>query len=203
MVLPRPPGSSGHTPGLSPFRAGLGNPLGSEAPNYPLLHPSSALSRHGPHGGGTFSKLPPHNGHTRGLPPSSTVTLLGSPFLPRLRPGLGLPSLTTTPSHSGTHPKASRLELTGGKGGVAAVAGEHSPGGGVMVSCPSRFFLDLSHCAKPNLPGTKMVGRKLWRKRESRRVTSSGCAGDPNNQAVSLLPRQRKGFPFSGSGQCL
>lgn len=68
------------------------------------------------------------------------------------------------------HPKASRLELTGGKGGVAAAAaavGEHSRGGGVMVSCPSRFSLDLSHCAKPNLPGTKMVSRKLWRKRIS------------------------------------
>lgn len=36
-----------------------------------------------------------------------------------------------------------------------------------MVSCPSRFSLDLSHCAKPNLPGTKMVSRKLWRKRIS------------------------------------
>lgn len=54
-----------------------------------------------------------------------------------------------------------------------------------MVSCPSRFSLDLSHCAKPNLPGTKMVGRKLWRKRISP-LTSSGCAGEPNSPVVSV-----------------
>lgn len=130
--------------------------LRSEAPTYWLLHPSAAPAHHL---GGTFSKLFPHNGHTRGLPPS-TVTLFGSPFLLSLRPGLGFPS-HNHPSQPGTHPKASRLELTGGKGGVAAAAGEHSRGGGVMVPCPSRFSIDLNHCAKPNLPGTKMVGRKL------------------------------------------
>lgn len=109
-------------------------------------------------------------------------------------PAWSSPPLTTTPSQSGTHPKASRLELTGGKGGVAAAVGEHSRGGGVMVSCPSRFSLDLSHCAKPNLPGTKMVGRKLWRKRISSpdviwvrgRTEQPGCVCRLSNGKVSL-----------------
>lgn len=87
-------------------------------------------------------------------------------FPPAPTTRLGVPFLHNCPQ-SGTHPKASRLELTGGKGGVAAAVREHSREGGVMVSCPSRFSLDLRHCAKPNLPGTKMVGRKFWRKRIS------------------------------------
>lgn len=190
-----PTTSRGHTPGLSPPQASLRNPASLRSPQLPRLHRSAAPGHHGHYEGGTFSQLFPHNGHTRGLLPPSTVTLLGSPFLLSLRPGLGLPSLTTTESQSGTHPKASRLELTGGKGGVAAAAvGEHSRGGGVMVSCPSRFSLDLSHCAKPNLPGTKMVSRKLWRKRISPpdviwvrgRTKQTGRACRLSNGKVSL-----------------
>lgn len=115
----------------------------------------------------------------------------------RLPPGLGFPSLTTTPSQSGTHPKASRLELTGGKGGVASAAGEHSPGGGVMVSSPSsRFFLDLSHCAKPSLPGTKMVGRKLLRKRISPRdvIRARGRTKQPGCVSLCCLGNGKVSF---------
>lgn len=59
--------SGGHTPGLSPPQAGLRNLASLRSPQLPLLHRSATPTHHGHHEGDTFSKLFPHNGHTRRL----------------------------------------------------------------------------------------------------------------------------------------
>ena len=89
--------------------------------------------------------------------------VLGFPLL-RLSPSLGIPY----PHQKGTHPKVSRLQLTVGKGGGGSSGQRARPerccNGFLHVTTPSP---GLSHCAKPTLPGTKMVDRKLLRQRAS------------------------------------
>lgn len=81
-----------------------------------------------------------------------------------LQPSLGIPYL----HQKGTHPKVSRLQLTVGKGGGGSSGQRARPerccNGFPHVTTPSP---GLSHCAKPTLPGTKMVDRKLLRQRTS------------------------------------
>lgn len=82
--------SSGHTPGLSPPQAGLPNLASLRSPQLPLLHRSAAPTHHGHHEGDTFSKLFPHNGHTRRLL-NGHAPRISFPPAPTTRLGVPLP----------------------------------------------------------------------------------------------------------------
>lgn len=73
--------------------------------------------------------FPSQRSHPK-TPLSSTVTLLGSPFLLRLRPGLGFPFLQPSPVSLGHTPKPAALNSPEARAGWRRQSGEHSRGGG-------------------------------------------------------------------------
>lgn len=173
-----PPASTGHTPGLVPPKPDLEPYLPSKAPSYLRPHPSIPSIHHSHRGGDPFSNpvlttVTPDsflNGRAPKIsfPPSASDPARGSPF--------------PHPNQLGTHPKASRRELTGGKGGGGGGSQRAQPGWWCNGFRPVTILaLGPSHCAKPNLPGTKMAGRNFDVK-EPRRARSSGCAGEPEKR---------------------
>ena len=125
----------------TPLASGPPNPplrtyLSPSAPQLPAATPRIPSPRSS--GGVPFSNPLPHNGHTRRLTPSSTVTLLRFLSSARLQP-----SLAPFPMKEGHTPKLAALNSPEARAGVAAAAREHGPSGVVMVSCTSRLLLQV------------------------------------------------------------
>ncbi|VTJ59288.1 Hypothetical predicted protein [Marmota monax] len=156
----------------------LGNKPSLQSPQPPAATPEPSVNPQQPPRWRPFLQPFPHNGHTRQLPqrsrffpPTDSYPARGSPF--------------SHPNQLGTHPKASCRELTGGKGGGGGGSQRAQPGCCNGFRPVTILALGLSHCAKPNLPGTKMVGWHFDVK-EPRRATSSGCAGEPERRQCHL-----------------